>query len=115
MSNPSATLFVLSTIKVRPGKMPDFCELMPRLVPIMEANGWRLLGALTNLGGRINVVVDLWQIPDANALPGGLVALLAALEWPDISRALAEYVEDEVIQLMSRLPFDPGRIADHCA
>jgi hypothetical protein len=115
MSQSSATLFVLSTIKIRPGKMPDFCELMPRLVAIMEAQGWRLLGALTNLGGRINVVVDLWQIPDANALPGGLVALMAALEWPEISRALAEYVEDEVIQLMSRLPFDPGRIPDHCS
>jgi hypothetical protein len=115
MSDPSATLFVLSTIKVRPGKMPDFCALMPRLVPIMEAHGWRLLGALTNLGGRINVVVDIWQIPDANALPGGLGALMSAFEWPDIARALGEYVEDEVIQLMSRLPFDPGRIADHCA
>ncbi len=115
MSDPSATLFVLSTIKVRPGRMPDFCALMPRLIPIMEAHGWRLLGALTNLGGRINVVVDVWQIPDANALPAGLVALMAALEWPDIARALGEYVEDEVIQLMSRLPFDPGRISDHSA
>lgn len=114
MSESSATLFVLSTIKIRPGKMPEFCELMPRLIPIMETYGWRLLGALTNLGGRINVVADLWQIPDANALPGGLVALMSVGEWPEISRALGEYVEDEVIQLMSRLPFDPGRIPDHC-
>jgi hypothetical protein len=115
MRQSDQSLFVLSTIKVRPGRIPEFCELMTRLVPIMEAQGWRLVAALTNLGGRLNVVVDLWQIPDANALPGGLVALMAALEWPDISRALAEYVEDEVIQLMSRLPFDSGRIPDHFA
>jgi hypothetical protein len=115
MSQSSATLFVLSTIKIRPGKMTDFCELMPRLVPLMEAHGWRLVAALTNLGGRINVVADLWQVPEANALPNGLTGLMSAAEWPEISRALAEYVEDEAIQLMSRLPFDPGRVPDHCA
>jgi len=115
MSQTNPPLFLHSTIKIKPGKMMDFCELMPRVVTIMEAHGWRLVGAMTNLGGRINVVVDLWQIPDANALPSGLVALMSALEWPDIARALAEYVEDEIIQLMSRLPFDPGRIQDHCA
>jgi hypothetical protein len=73
------------------------------------------VGAWTHLGGRINVVLDLWQIPDANALPSGLTELMTELEWPDISRALAEYVEDEVIQLLSTLPYDPGRIPDHCA
>ena len=114
MSQSQPPMYMLSTIKIRPGKMAEFCELMPRLVQVMERHGWRLMGAWTHLGGRINVVLDLWQIPDANALPGGLGALMTALEWPDIARALAEYVEDEVIQLMSTLPYDPGRIPDHC-
>ena len=115
MSQSQPPVTVLSTIKIRSGKLPEFCELMPRLVQVMERHGWRLLGAWTHLGGRINVVIDLWQIPDANALPNGLAALMTALEWPDIARALAEYVEDETIQLMSTLPYDPGRIADHCS
>jgi hypothetical protein len=112
MSQAQPPIFFLATIKVRPGKMAEFCELMPRVVAIMEAQGWRLVGAWTNLGGRINVVIDLWQIPDANALPGGLGTLLEDLNWPELARGLAEFVEDEVIQLMTRVPFDPGRIPD---
>ena len=106
-------LYMLSTIKVRPGKMGDFCALMPQVVAIVEAQGWRLVGAFTHLGGRLNVVLDLWQIPDANALPSGIGALIAARDWPAISRGLADYVEDEFLQLMTKLPFDLGRIPEH--
>jgi hypothetical protein len=113
MSQSPAPLHILSTIKIRPGKLPQFCEFMPRLVQFMERQDWRLLGAWTHLGGRINVVIDLWQIPDANALPRALGVLMVAAEWPEMSRELAEYVEDEAIQLMSSLPYDPGRIPAH--
>jgi hypothetical protein len=42
-----------------------------------------------------------------------LGVLMVAAEWPEMSRELAEYVEDEAIQLMSSLPYDPGRIPAH--
>lgn len=105
-------LYMLSTIKIRAGKMLEFCELMPQVVAIVEAQGWRLMGAFSHLGGRLNVVVDLWQIPDANALPGGIQALIGASEWPDIARGLAETVEDEFLQMMTKLPFDLGRMPE---
>ncbi|MDP9084529.1 MAG: NIPSNAP family protein [Pseudomonadota bacterium] len=110
MSQANPPTHFMATVKIRPGKMLQFSELMPRIVAVMEQHGWRLLGAWTTIVGRLNVVTDLWQIPDANALPSGFGALMMAHDWPDIDNSLAECVEDEVLQIMVRAPFDPGRI-----
>ena len=110
MSHSNPPIHFMATIKIRPGKMLEFSALMPRIIAVMEQQGWRLLGAWTTLVGRLNVVIDLWQIPDANALPSGFGALMMSHDWPDIAHSLAECVEDEVLQLLIRAPFDPARV-----
>lgn len=98
------------TIKVRPGKMNEFCELMPILVGAAERHGWKLLGAWSNVIGRLNVVVDLWEVPDANSIPAQFAQLMQLSDWPQLEQRLAACVEDEALQVMGRLPYDPGRI-----
>ena len=110
MSNTPAPIHFMATIKIKPGKMTEFSALMPRIIEVAEKQGWRLLGAWTPIVGRMNVIVDLWQIPDANALPSGFGALMMTHDWPDIAQSLAECVEDEVLQLLLRARFDPGRV-----
>jgi hypothetical protein len=109
MSANSPPLYFLATLKVKPGKMAEFLEVMPRVVAIMETQQWRLVGAWGHLIGRLNVVVDLWSVPDANAIPRGFAALMQRLEYPELSQALGDCVEDENLQLMTRMPYDPGR------
>lgn len=101
---------VLAVIKLRSGKMAEFSAVMEKVVPIMEQFGWRLEGAWTNVVGRLYVVYDLWTVPDANGVMGGFAGLMQRLEYPEIARVLSECVEDEQLQLLAPLPFDPGRI-----
>ena len=110
MSAANPPLYFLATLKVKPGKTAELCEVMPRVVAIMEKSGWRLLGSWGNVIGRFNVVVDLWSVPEANTVMSGMMALLQHMDYPDLAKALADCVEDETTQLMMRMPFDPGRI-----
>jgi NIPSNAP len=103
-------LYLHVTLKIRQGKMHQFCELMPRMVSEAERHGWKLLAAWSNIVGRLNVVVDLWEIADANSIPKQFSHLLALADWPQLEQRLAECVEDEVLQVMGRLPYDLGRI-----
>jgi len=110
MVESNLPLYLQATLKVRAGKLEALSEVMKRVVPVLESHDWKLLGAWVNLVGRLNVVTDLWRVPAANAIPTGFIALMQELDWPDISRGLAECIEDETLQLMLRAPFDPGRI-----
>lgn len=110
MNPPSQRLQMLAVIKLRPGKMLEFNETMTRVVPIMAQFGWELAGAWTNIIGRFNVVYDLWTVPDANAVMSGFLGLMQRSEYPELAQILAGCVEDEQLQLMMRLPYDPGRV-----
>ncbi len=109
MNAPGPRLQLLAILKLRPGTMPEFNEVMNRVVPIMAQHDWILAGAWTTLLGRLNVVYDLWSVPDANAVVSGFLGLMQRSEYPQIAKVLADCVEDEQLQLLTRLPYDPGR------
>lgn len=103
-------LYLHVTLKVRAGKMREFCELMSVLVSAAERHGWKLLAAWGNVIGRLNVVVDIWRVPDANSVPAQFAQLMQSSDWPELEQRLSACVEDEVLQLMSRLPYDPQQM-----
>jgi NIPSNAP len=58
-------LFVEATLKVAPGKLREFNELLKNdLVPLMERHGAKLIAAWGNLTGAQDVVTDLWLYDD---------------------------------------------------
>jgi hypothetical protein len=101
------SVYLHVTLHIRPGRLGRFVATLQAIRPIVEAQGWQLLGAWTTVVGRLNVVVDLWRLPDANAVPTAIGALLASAGWPELERELAECVEQETLQLMAPLPFSP--------
>lgn len=101
----SKTHYLHVTMKIRPGQITRFNAVMAEVVPEMEARGWKLLGAWSNLIGRLDTVVDLWQVEDANAV---LTTLTAAAGHPDFPRwyeTLSDVVLEETLQLMLPLPY----------
>lgn len=93
------------TLKIRPGRLNEFCTLMSKLKPVAEAGGWKLLGSWTTLIGRLNVVVDIWEIKESSQVQSVFEAFFAHPKWPEWERQLGEYVEDEVTQLMLPVSF----------
>ncbi|MBK9178083.1 MAG: NIPSNAP family protein [Acidimicrobiales bacterium] len=111
MTNAERQVFLHVTLKIRQGMMGRFDAVLAEMVPALEEAGWRLVGAWTTTVGRLNTVIDLWELPDADAVESVLAAVSGH---PDFGRWYAELsavTEDEVLALMT--PTAYARRAGH--
>jgi len=93
-------VYLQASIKLRAGKLPNFISLLNTLTPVVDKHGWKLLGSYASVIGRLNTVVDFWELPDATALQ-------AALSDPEMAKyapQISEIVEDETLTLLTKLP-----------
>lgn len=99
--------YAYANIKVKYGQLPVFYEAMVTVRRVMEANGWRLVGAWGTLIGDLHEVHDVWEVADANAVPA---AFAAAYEDPEFVAAvarIAEAADREVLSLVEKTPYSP--------
>ncbi len=97
------------TLQLVRGKYKLFASTMAEMAPVLEENGWRLVGAFTPGIGRLGAVFHIWRVPSANSV---LDALDNVRSHPDARRwhdAFAESIADEALQLVqpttySRVP-----------
>jgi hypothetical protein len=93
-------VYLQASIKLRAGKLQDFISLLNTLTPVLGKHGWKLLGSYASMVGRLNTVVDLWELPSPNAVQ-------AALSDPEMAKyapQISEIVEDETLTMMTKLP-----------
>jgi len=93
-------VYMQASIKLHPGKLPDFVNLLNKLTPVLAKHGWKLVGSYASVVGRLNTVVDLWELPNPNAVEVGL----GDPELQKFGGQISEIVEDEVLTLLTRLP-----------
>jgi hypothetical protein len=93
-------VYLQASIKLYPGKLQDFIALLNKLTPVVGKHGWKLLGSYATAVGRLNTVVDLWELPEATALQ----AALSDPEMAKVAPQISEIVEDETLTLMTKLP-----------
>ena len=78
---------------------------MAEMAPVLEENGWRLIGAFTPGIGRLGAVYHLWRVPSADGVGEALAQVRAhpsAARW---HAAFAESVADEALQLVRPMPY----------
>ncbi|MGH7916067.1 MAG: NIPSNAP family protein [Candidatus Binataceae bacterium] len=92
--------YVQASIKLRAGKLPDFIALMKSVIPVIGKHGWKLLGSYTAMVGRFHTVLDLWELPDANAIE----AALSDPAFQEYGPKIAEIIEDETLTVLTKLP-----------
>ena len=81
------TTYLHATLKIRPGMMPRFNDALAEMKPALEDKGWRLVGAWTTTVGRLSEIVDIWELPDANAVADVLGAVSHDPRFPNWNRA----------------------------
>ena len=82
------------------GKHRVFEAAMAEMAPVLEENGWRLVGAFTPTIGRLGAVYHVWSVPSANGVLDALTVVRAhpeARRWHD---AFAESIADEALELV---------------
>ena len=102
------SMIVHATIKIKPGRMYEAYELLAKVVPEMEKAGWKLLGAYQGVVGQTSTLVDVWEVPDANAVPALMASLAANPMMHEMGPKLMELMaEEEFLQLMVKAPYSP--------
>lgn len=99
--------YLLATLKVKYGQQRRFYEVMGHLKPALEQAGWKLIGAYQSAIGPLNTVIDLWEVHDPNAVTETLATVSRNPEFAKWAALLPEVVEEEVLQLMTKVPYSP--------
>src|SRR6516225_5317223 len=95
-----AMVYLQASLKLRAGKLQDFVSLLNSLTPIVGKHGWKLLGSYATVVGRLNTVVDMWELPNEAALQ----AALSDSEMAKFASRIGEIIEDETLTLLNKLP-----------
>ena len=93
------------TLEVNAAGMRRFVEVMSEVVAIMEGNGWKLAGAFIQRTGRLNTVIDLWELESFDHFDRALQAFRKHPRFPEIKAALDETVISETIVFADRAPY----------
>jgi hypothetical protein len=99
--------FMMARIQLKYGKVEQFNEIMSHLVPILEKNGFTLLGAYQTRIGTLNECWDVWEVPDANGIQSVLQQAHDDSEFAEWAGRLPECVEQEEIRYLEKLPYSP--------
>jgi catabolite regulation protein CreA len=93
-------VYLQYSAKLRAGRLQDFVSLLNSLTPVVAKHGWQLLGSYASVLGRLNTVVDLWELPNE-------IAIQAALSDPEVAKyasRFGEITEDQTLNLLNKLP-----------
>jgi NIPSNAP len=99
--------YMMARIQLKYGRAEQFYEIMSHLVPILEKNGWNLVGAYQTQLGRLWECWDIWEVEDANATRSVLNLSLEEPEFQQWASQLPECVEDEELRYLEKLPYSP--------
>src|SRR3954463_15694043 len=91
------SVYLHVTLEVHAAGMRKFVQTMEEAVPILEHAGWKLSGAFVQRTGRLNNIIDLWELDDFNHFDRGIATLVAHPQFASIGAALAETVQSETI------------------
>jgi hypothetical protein len=99
------SVFLHVTLEVKAAGMTAFCGALAEAKTILEAEGWSLAGAYVQRTGRLNTVIDLWELADMNHFDRGLQGFVAHPRFAEIKQVLDETVNRETIVFAAKAPY----------
>ncbi|WP_439534413.1 NIPSNAP family protein [Polymorphobacter sp.] len=93
--------YMKAEITIQPGHLPAMLELLQtRIFPIMESGTWRLVGCFVQRTGRLNTIVDLWEMDSLADFDTTYAIFRGHPDYPEIRVLLDTYVETETLVFM---------------
>ena len=98
--------YMLARLQVKYGQVPKVVEIMSHLTPVLEAEGWTLIGAYQTVIGRFHEVWDLWDVGgDASNITTALAKARTHADFAEWAARLPEVVESEETHYLEKLPY----------
>ncbi len=99
------SIHMQATIEPNPEGLPQLLAVLAEMVGILEAEGWRLAGAFQQRSGRLQTIIDLWELDDYNHYARGLQALSRHARFPAIAQVLAANIRSETLVFLDKAPY----------
>ncbi|HEU4428156.1 MAG TPA: NIPSNAP family protein [Myxococcota bacterium] len=99
------SVYLHVTLEVHAAGMSKFLKAMEVALSIVEPIGWKLRGAFIQRTGRLNNVIDLWELDDFNHFDRGIRAIGSDPRGESLRAVLAETVQSETIVFADRAPY----------
>ncbi len=97
--------FIHVTIEVKASGLAKFLDTMAEVTPLLEGWGWRLHGAFVQRTGRLNTVIDIWELRDFSQFDEVLKKFAAHPRFRAIKAILDETVISEAIVFADKAPY----------
>ena len=101
--------YLIATIETKPGGMDTLVATIAEMIPILESKGWKLASAYTLRTGLLGTVIDIWELPDFNAMNTGMGAIAQSAGFPRIREALQSCIARETLVLADKLEYPVDR------
>jgi quinol monooxygenase YgiN len=99
-------VFVHVTLELRGEYVESFMTAMKEIaVPYLESKGWKLYAAFLQSTGRLNTVIDIWEIEDMNHYQSALGAFFTSDVFPKFKPLLDQAVINETIVLADKASY----------
>lgn len=99
------SIFLQATLEIDGAGYERFVKTMAEWVPIIEAGGWRLNAAYMHRTGRLNTVIDIWELEDMNHLDRGIATLMSHPRFGEFKKVLDETVRSETLTLLQKFSY----------
>ena len=100
-------VYLHATLKLRIGGYEPFCEAMAKQVKVLEGYGWKLVGAWVTLIGRVYTVVDIWELPDANAYFDATAQWRQTAVFKEFRAVTEQVLDEEIVTMVVKAPYSP--------
>jgi hypothetical protein len=99
----------LVNVRLRNGARDTFFEALSRSAPILEDNGWTLLGGYETEIGPLDEYIDIWDVgPDAAGAGAAIQASLTVPGFADAAALLNDIVISEDTAYVEPCPYSPA-------
>lgn len=102
-------MYLIARLELSYAGVMDFIAIAPKVREKMEAHGCKMLHAMMMDIERLNTIMHIWEIPDADTYFRAVNALKQDPEFPEIVGALANAVVNENLAFASDAPYAPPR------
>lgn len=99
------TTFLHVTLEVKASGLAKFIETMVEATSLLEGWGWKLHGAFVQRTGKLNTVIDVWELESFTAFDMVLKKFVAHPRFPAIKAVLDETVNSETIVFADKAPY----------
>lgn len=99
------TTFLHVTLEVKAAGLARFIATMGEVTELLESWGWRLHGAFVQRTGKLNTVIDVWELEDFAQFDIVLKKFAAHPRFAAIKAVLDETVDSETIVFADKVPY----------